>query len=169
MIEQLRKVNVIACVILLFGLQYSCAAFSQGVAPDFSLPSENGKVTLSMYEGKVIYLDFWASWCPPCKESFPWMNEMQEKYQSQGLEVVTINLDANRNDAEKFLLENSTSFTVAFDTEGKTPLQYGIKGMPTSYLIDKKGNIAFQHEGFHSKDKELLEDRIQVLLQFQGE
>jgi len=154
-------------LVFILGTLFSAATFAQdshSVAPDFNLPSDQGELSLSSYKGKVVYLDFWASWCQPCKLSFPWMNEMQEKYQDQGLAVLTINLDANIKDAQKFLAANHAVFKVAFDTQGTMPEQYGLKGMPTSYLIDPEGNIVLQHMGFHAKDKALLEKKLQQLL-----
>ena len=89
----------------------SIAGFSQ--APEINLPGTNGNVQLEDFKGKVIYLDFWASWCLPCKKSFPWMHEMKQKYAKQGFEVVAINLDEERKLADEFLKEADVNFTVA--------------------------------------------------------
>ena len=101
------------------------------VAPDFELPGRQGTVKLSDYKGKTVYLDFWASWCGPCKQSFPWANEMQTRYNGKGLRVVAINLDQKTDDAKTFLNDNTARFDVAFDQPGKIPRTYAIKGMPT--------------------------------------
>jgi cytochrome c biogenesis protein CcmG, thiol:disulfide interchange protein DsbE len=135
------------------------------VAADFDLPTKAANVSLAQYKGKVVYLDFWASWCGPCKQSFPWMNSMQEKYQAQGLQVIAINLDANKDDATAFLASMPAKFTVAFDAKGVTPRLYGVKGMPTSYLIDRNGNVVMQHMGFNAADRDKLEQKIQTLLE----
>jgi thiol-disulfide isomerase/thioredoxin len=166
MIKKIRKTNFLAIIFMLYGLQFSAIACSQeaGKAEDFNLPTMQKNIILSSYKGKVVYLDFWASWCPPCRKSFPWMNSMQEKYKSQGLEIIAVNLDANKKDALKFLSTNSAIFTVAFDSEGKTPRKYGVKGMPTSYLIDRDGKIVLQHMGFDDEDRASLEQKIQELL-----
>ena len=134
------------------------------VAPDFELPGKVENVRLSDNKGKVVYLDFWASWCGPCKQSFPWMNAMQEKYKNKGFEIIAVNLDANNEDAQKFLISTLAKFTVAFDSKGQTPLKFGVKGMPTSYLIDREGKIVMQHMGFNATDREKLEQKIQNLL-----
>ena len=133
-------------------------------APDFDLPGKLAVVRLSDNKGKVVYLDFWASWCGPCKQSFPWMNAMQEKYKNNGFEIIAVNLDANNEDAQKFLISTMAKFTVAFDSKGQTPIKYGVKGMPTSYLIDRDGKIVMQHMGFNASDRENLEKKIQNLL-----
>ncbi|NTU68984.1 MAG: TlpA family protein disulfide reductase [Chlorobiaceae bacterium] len=134
-------------------------------APDFELPGSNGQVRLSDATGSVVYLDFWASWCGPCRQSFSWMNQMQEKYRSKGLRIIAVNLDAKSEEARKFLALNPGKFTVAFDSKGTTPGQYGVKGMPTSFLVGKNGTILLQHQGFREKDRVTLESEIQKALE----
>lgn len=131
---------------------------------DFELPGKTSSIKLSDFKGKVVYLDFWASWCGPCKQSFPWMNSIYEKYRSQGFEIVAINLDMNADDAQKFLANNTAKFSIAFDSKGVTPKQYGVKGMPTSYLLGRDGRVIYQHMGFNEADKEKLEQKIQEVL-----
>ena len=134
----LKKINLLATIFAMLILPLGNCAYAQegnNIASDFDLPGKQSNVKLSDSKGKLVYLDFWASWCGPCKQSFPWMNALQEKYKSKGLEVIAVNLDANNEDAQKFLATTPAKFTVAFDSKGRTPLQYGVKGMPTSYLI----------------------------------
>lgn len=131
------------------------------VAPNFSLPnSTNLSVTLDQFKGKVVYLDFWASWCGPCRQSFPWMNELTATYSPQDLVIIGVNLDAKRSDADKFLASNPASFTILFDQQSLTPLAYGVKGMPTSFVIDRSGKIVFQHMGFNKSNTKTIEDVI---------
>lgn len=134
-------------------------------AVDFSLPGTQGPVSLADRAGSVVYVDFWASWCGPCRESFSWMNSMQQKYRSKGLRVIAINLDARRADAWKFLAEHPAAFTVAFDGTGKTPDIYGVKGMPTSFLVGRDGKIVLRHTGFKASDRQQLEKQIQAALE----
>ncbi|MCB5207815.1 TlpA family protein disulfide reductase [Methylovorus mays] len=157
-----RGLLVVLALGLSIGMSQGFADYA--AAPDFELPSAAGNISLAQYKGKVVYLDFWASWCGPCKQSFPWMNSMQEKYQAQGLQIVAINLDANKDDAASFLAGTPAKFTVAFDAKGVTPRAYGVKGMPTSYLIDRDGKVIMQHMGFNAADREKLELKIQSLL-----
>lgn len=135
-------------------------------APAFTLPTATGaNVSLGDHKGKIVYVDFWASWCGPCRQSFPWMNEMLSKYQAQGFEIIAVNLDAARADADDFLAANPASFTVALDPQATMPPQYGVKGMPTSYLIDGNGEIILQHTGFNDSHKADLEAAIQKALE----
>ena len=129
-------------------------------APAFELPGRTGAVRLSDFKGKTVYLDFWASWCGPCKQSFPWMNDMQARYGSKGLQVVGINLDQKRGDAQAFLNGTPANFEVAFDDAGKIPLGYAIKGMPTSLLIGPDGKVLMVHNGFKDADRAELERQI---------
>ncbi len=109
-------------------------------APAFALPTAKGDtVALDKLRGKVVYVDFWASWCGPCRRSFPWMNEMQQKYGAKGFTVVAVNVDKKRADAEKFLGQNPANFTVVYDEAGSTPAAYGVKGMPPEQVEKETG------------------------------
>jgi cytochrome c biogenesis protein CcmG/thiol:disulfide interchange protein DsbE len=134
-------------------------------APDFELSGQQGNVKLSSTAGSVVYVDFWASWCGPCKKSFGWMNEMQEKYKAQGFKIIAINLDDKSEDAKKFLLQNPAKFTVAFDPKKEFATVYGVKGMPTSFLIGKNGKIINQHLGFSAADSGNLEKQIKTAVE----
>ena len=130
----------------------------------FDLPGRDGPVRLADLRGMVVFLDFWASWCAPCKLSFPWMNQMQVKYGPQGLRVVAVSVDARRADAEKFLASMPVEFTVAFDPAGDTPRAYAIRAMPSSFLIGTDGRVLHSHAGFRDADKPDLEQRIRAAL-----
>jgi cytochrome c biogenesis protein CcmG, thiol:disulfide interchange protein DsbE len=151
------------CLISLLAMP-SNAITNGELAPSFDLPGEGTAIKLSNYKGKLIYLDFWASWCGPCKQSFPWLNEMQSKYSAKGFSVVAINVDANTEDAKTFLANLPAKFVVAYDSKGLTPKAYAIKGMPSSVLIDGNGKVIYQHTGFRDTDKAQLEQVIQQAL-----
>lgn len=133
-------------------------------SPQFSLPGTTNDVSLEQYKGSVVYLDFWASWCSPCRKSFPWMNDMQSRYREAGLTVIAINLDESQELAESFLKNMSIDFTIAFDKSGQTAADFNILAMPSSFLIDRDGKIIHKHLGFRQKDKAAIEHSIQKAL-----
>lgn len=136
------------------------------VAPSFSLSGPQGAITLDSIRarGEWTYLDFWASWCGPCKQSFPWMNEMHAKYGGKGLRIVAVSVDTRTADADRFLASNAANFTIAYDTSGDTPRRYAVKAMPTSLLIDPAGRVVLVHPGFKVEDRAALEDAIKNAL-----
>lgn len=154
------------CLVVALALaQPAHAAAEAGQAvPDLDLPGSPVGQRLSELKGKVVYLDFWASWCGPCKQSFPWMNEMQRKYGARGLQVVAINLDAKRADADQFLAQNPSSVALAFDSKGESAKRIGVKGMPTSLLIGPDGKVLMVHLGFRAEDRADLEARLVAAL-----
>ena len=157
----LRFIVVVAFCVL------SGRAFAAAVgemAPPFTLATAEGPtISLEGLRGKVVYLDFWASWCGPCRRSFPWMNEMQQRYGQTDVAIVAVNVDAKRADAEQFLRRYPASFVVVFDAAGATPRTYDVKAMPSSYLIDRKGRIARIEHGFLDEHRSTLEDSIRTL------
>jgi thiol-disulfide isomerase/thioredoxin len=118
---------------------------------DIPLETVSGNISLKNLQGKVVYLDVWASWCGPCRKSFPWMNEMQRKYSEAGLVILAVNVDAKRTEAARFLEKIPADFTVAYDPEGKLVSAIGAKVMPSSYIIEPDGSIANRHIGFMEK------------------
>ena len=121
-------------------------------------------IDLDSLRGKVVYLDFWASWCVPCRQSFPWMDGMQQALGRDGLVVVAVNVDRERADADRFLHELSPTFRIVYDPEGKLAEKYHVRGMPTSFLIDREGRVQLQHAGFRARDREDLAGRLRALL-----
>jgi thiol-disulfide isomerase/thioredoxin len=103
---------------------------------------------LSAYKGKVVYLDFWASWCTPCRLSFPWLNALAETLRPKGLVVIGVNLDHNRAAADQFLSETPAHFPVVYDPDGHVAGRYDLQGMPTSVLIGRDGKVHATHSGF---------------------
>jgi len=158
---------LISSLVLALGLSAQAVAVSVGEsAPQFTLPQLEGgkKLSLKNYRGKVVYLDFWASWCGPCRQSLPLMNELRAKLKGQGFEVVAVNLDEEPEAGLAFLKQFPVDYPVLSDTQGKTPEQYDVQGMPTSYLIDRKGNVQLVHIGFKKSDVAELEHQINQLL-----
>ena len=153
--------NAAALALALGSVSLSASALDAGqAAPDIELGAGPGAEKLSKLKGKLVYVDFWASWCGPCRQSFPWMNEMQGKYGSKGLQIVGISLDAKRADADQFLAQVPAKFTVGFDAKGDSAKQFGVKGMPTSVLIGPDGKVLAVHQGFKDEDRKELEAKF---------
>jgi thiol-disulfide isomerase/thioredoxin len=132
-----------------------------GTSPRFTLPTRSGTVSLDSLRGHVVLVDFWTSWCEPCRQSFPWMKTMHDRYAAKGLAIVAVNLDKDRAAAEAFLLKFSAPFTIAFDPSGKTAEDFQVKAMPTSFLIGPTGKLLYSHAGFDPKKTGSLETLIQ--------
>jgi len=119
---------------------------------------------LDELNGKVVYLDFWASWCGPCRMSFPRLEQLRQELGSLGFEVLAINVDEFEADALKFLSEIPVTYPSLYDGGGTAPQQYGILGMPTAYLIDRQGQVRLVHQGFRKNDEVQLRAEIIELL-----
>ena len=118
-------------------------------APEVVFHGADGEqVRVSDFRGKVLLVDFWASWCVPCKASFPALDAIYREYQPRGVEVLAVNLDEDRRNADGFLAAHPHRRPVMFDPKGVTPEAFGVKGMPTSYVIDRAGSIRFIHIGY---------------------
>ena len=165
MIIMLQRIVLTLCLCL--PAWASAAGVAVGdTAPAVSLPalSADGEISLQSLQGKVVYLDFWASWCGPCRVSFPLLEKMRAELGSRGFEVFAINLDEVEADALQFLSEVPVSYPVVRDGAGATPQTFGILGMPTGYLIDRQGVVRDIHQGFRKSDSEDLHSAVVELL-----
>lgn len=133
--------------------------------PEIELPVLNGEgaVRLADLRGKVVYLDFWASWCGPCRQSLPELNRLRAKY-AKDFEVYAINLDEDPADGVRFLEKYPVDYPVVSDRAARFPAVFNVKGMPTSYVLDRDGNLRFVHEGYRSGDAEKIEKIILELI-----
>jgi len=157
-----RRAAVLAAVLGLASVAAPAGALEPGQALPVSGVPGDGGATVSLVDGKAraTYIDFWASWCGPCRQSFPWMNRMHDKFGPQGLRIVAINLDAKRPDAQAFLAQMPASFELAFDTGGAAAKQFGVKAMPSSVLVGADGKVIAVHQGFREEDEAALERGI---------
>ena len=153
-------------IIFMIAAIYWCAtpstAHSQE-APALVLQGTHEQVNLENYRGKVVYLDFWASWCDPCRKSFPWMNQMQARYGNNGFKVIAVNLDTSRENADEFLSKIKAKFDIAYDPVGESAEAYKLTVMPSSFLINKQGELVYASKGFNAKEKRAIENKIRRL------
>ena len=140
-------------------------ASTNAVAPTFTLPSRAGdNVSLESLKGKVVMLNFWASWCGPCRTEMPLLEQMHKRYSSLGFTMVGVNVEANTADAERWLKDTPVSFPVLFDRESKVSKMYDVSAMPSTVFIDRKGNIRYLHKGYKAGDEGEYLNQIRALL-----
>lgn len=140
-------------------------AFQGKSAPALTVQTAQGApIQMADYRGRVVLIDFWASWCAPCKKSFPALDELSHEFQSRGLAVLAVNLDERRKDADQFLAAHPHTMMVLFDPSGAAPKAFGVQGMPTSFLIDRSGKIRFTHMGYSGNVAEQYRREIVLLL-----
>lgn len=151
---------------LLFIVQNAQALKVGEQAPACPMRESKGgaSIDLNKFRGKVVYLDYWASWCGPCLESMPFMDQLSKELSAKGLEVVPVNVDEVPEDASAFLKAHPISMAVVSDSTGECPSKYDVQVMPSSFLIDKKGVIRHVHKGFHSGDKSEIRSLVEKLL-----
>jgi len=148
-------------------LPFSVSAISVGdTVPSFKARTIDGSksVALEDYRGKVVLVDFWASWCPPCLKSLPKYDDLRRELGTSNFEIVAINVDENTEDAKKFLAKHPVSYPIAKDPKGVLPGVFGVKAMPTSYLIDQNGVVQYVHAAFKEGDIEKLKAKIETLM-----
>jgi peroxiredoxin len=134
-------------------------------APDFTLKrSTGGNVKLSELRGRVVLVNFWATWCTPCKEELPFFNALYRRYQNLGLEVLGVNIDKVSSQASQMSAALGLSFPVLLDPAGKTSDLYQIRTMPTTFVVAKDGTLRHVHWGFGPGERDRYESEIRALL-----
>lgn len=160
-----RLLSLIFCCLFSLQLNAELNSRAEPLAPNFELPAlgDARMHALEDYRGKVIYLDFWASWCGPCRQSLPALNEFQAQMGNKEFEVVAINLDANPADGLAFLEQFPVAYTVLSDPIGKSSRLYDLVGLPTSVLIDQHGVLVSSFQGFHPSHLVKLRKAVEIL------
>lgn len=172
MIRRRYLTAAIAAALLAVLISAVFAALEPGTkAPDFTAPTIDGKkFTLSQElarkDTKVVVLDIWATWCPPCRAEIPHLVNLNKDYAKTGVSVVGLSVDAEKDDVKSFVKDNKIAYTIAMDPNAeKVARNYKIRGIPTTYIIDKKGVIRFAHTGFSGKEEaQKIESEVKQLL-----
>lgn len=160
-------------LVSLLGALLACALFKQVCAAEIGDPlpkcvlsaiDRTHGFNLDDFKGKVLYVDFWASWCGPCAKSFPFMTQLHHELGDKGLVLIGVNLDENSEDARAFLTQFPANFTIAIDKNEQCARQFDVKAMPSSYLIDRDGIIRHVHMGFRADEGKELRDMVEKLL-----
>lgn len=168
----IRRLLVAVCAIFIALFVFSCQKGGERVvhgdkAPDFTLSGINGERTsLSALKGKVVMIEYWATWCPPCRESIPEMEELYKKYKDKGFVILGISMDKGKDihaEISSFLKEYSVTYPVLMD-DSKVSVQYGVVSLPTSFIINRDGRIVNKRIGFIPGSSEELSREIEALL-----
>jgi thiol-disulfide isomerase/thioredoxin len=159
-------VPVAALVASLAAFAWSASATdSAAPAPPFTLSSRaGGQVSLADLKGKVVMINFWASWCGPCRQEFPALDQIYARYKPMGFTLVAINVESEKADAEKFLAATPASFPILFDPDNKVSGSYGVSAMPTTVLVDRQGRVRWLHRAYKPGDEAKYIEQIRAAL-----
>ena len=146
-------------------LSTAVAAGASAAAPDFTLPTrDGGSLSLDQLKGQVVMINFWATWCGPCRQEMPLLQQIQSKYEPLGFTLVGINVEPDSDAAKTWLAQVPVSFPILFDPQNKVAESYGVQGMPSSVFIDRSGNVRFVHRGYQPGDEAKYADMIRSLV-----
>lgn len=166
----MKKVSCLLLLLFLLPLTASVMATQliDRPAPVCNLTALDGVPvdSLQALKGEVVYVDFWASWCPPCIQSFPFLTGLQQEYGERGLRVVGVNLDEKVADAEKFLSDYPAGFSIVADRSKQCAKDFDVIAMPSSYLIDREGMVRYIHRGFRPGETKALRQIVEQLLDY---
>lgn len=150
---------------LLTVLSMSVSVHALDLAPDFTLKSkDHGNVRLAEQRGNIVMLNFWASWCGPCREELPEMEALYQQYQDMGFEILAVNVDDEVRKADILLNDIEVSFPVLYDTAGDISKLYDVNAMPTTVIIDRNGNQRLLHAGYRAGDEKKYEKALKMLM-----
>ena len=157
--------SVAAAALVAFAAVPAMAA-APAPAPDFVLDSNTGKpIKLSGYKGKVVMINFWATWCGPCRQEMPLLEDIYKKYKPMGFTLVGVNVEPDARGAEAWLSKQKpVSFPIAFDTDSKVSKMYKVAVMPSTVFVDRKGNIRVMHKGYKTGDENAYLTQIRSML-----
>ena len=161
-----RLLAALYAVLAIAPVKSILAAETGSAMPDCALTSLADKqpYNLQQFKGKVVYVDFWASWCGPCAKSFPFMNELCRDLKDKGLQVIGVNLDELPADAQSFLAQFPANFTIAADHNEQCAKDFGVQAMPSTYLVDRNGTVRHVHFGFRAGEAKELRTLVEQLL-----
>jgi thiol-disulfide isomerase/thioredoxin len=143
----------------------SLAAPVNAAAPAFSLDSMSGRtVDLAQYKGNVVMINFWATWCGPCRQEMPLLEQLHKKYKPMGFTLLGINVEPDSRGAVEWLKSTPVSFPILFDTDSKVSRLYAVAGMPSTVIVDRKGNLRWLHRGYKAGDENQYLDQIRALI-----
>jgi peroxiredoxin len=164
--EGSRISTFILAVALTAAAALPAASMAAGTpAAAFQLPAAAGaQVSLADLKGQVVLINFWASWCGPCRQEMPVLDQLYRKYKTAGFTLLGVNVEPKSGDAMSFLKATPVSFPILFDTQSKVSTLYEVSGMPSTVIVDRKGNIRYVHHGYKPGDEGQYQDQIRSLM-----
>jgi thiol-disulfide isomerase/thioredoxin len=162
----IRRLPFAALVAALVALSWPAIATDGSLlAPEFRLSNRaGGELSLSSLKGQVVMINFWASWCGPCRQEFPALDQIYSKYKPMGFQMVAINVESEKADAERFLGKTPISFPILFDPDNRVSGSYGVSAMPTTILVDRQGRLRWQHRAYKPGDEAKYIEQIRAML-----
>jgi peroxiredoxin len=162
--SRVLRVAVQAAALLAFALP-ALALSTSKPAPQFSLAARGGKtVNLAQYKGQVVMINFWATWCGPCRQEMPLLENIYKKYNKAGFTLLGVNVEPDSKPAEDWLKATPVSFPILFDTKSEVSKLYEVSGMPSTVIVDRKGNVRVIHHGYKPGDENEYQDNIRKLV-----
>jgi peroxiredoxin len=161
----IRAVSLAGAVALAYSAHASAVEPGQP-APNCALGAVAGaeRYELAQFQGTVLWLDFWASWCVKCAEAFAFLDDLDREFRAQGFQVLGVNLDEEPQDALSFLAKHPVGFAQAADPDGVCPRRFGVEAMPAAYLVDRRGFVRHVHLGFRAGEAARLRSLVQALI-----
>lgn len=154
----------LAGLLMLLAMTVAVGA-AQAPAPDFTLKSDSGaNLKLSELRGEVVLINFWASWCGPCRQEMPVLSELHDKYKDMGFTVLGVNVEENSAAARKLLRDMPVSFPVLFDNDSTVSKKYDVVAMPSTVLVDRDGNVRYLHKGYKPGEEDIYLEKVRSLI-----
>lgn len=165
MFMQIQKIGLVLSVMGVLA-SFSVVAASDGkVAPGFSLPDASGsEVALSNYSGQVVLINFWASWCGPCRQEMPLLDELHQRYAPLGFTMLGVNVEEDSALADSFLKGMPVTFPILYDRKNTVSKLYDVIAMPSTVIVDRKGQVRYIHHGFEAGNEHDYQDQIRALI-----
>ena len=163
--QWLKQALRAAGLAVLFLMAGGNAGTDTGPAPDFALKSHSGEnLRLSEFQGEVVMINFWASWCGPCRQEMPLLDELYAQYQPLGFTILGVNVEEDSTKAKRLLEDMAVSFPVLFDTRSEVSRQYDVIAMPSTVLVDRDGNVRYLHQGYKPGYEEAYQQQVRALI-----
>jgi peroxiredoxin len=160
-----RLTALILAALCLLACAEANAANEPPMAPDFTLKSREGvNIKLSELRGQVVMVNFWASWCGPCRQEMPLLQQLYDRYQSLGFSLLGVNVDEDKAAADKMLSDIPVSFTILYDNRSQVSKEYQVKAMPSTFMVDRDGRIRYLHKGYKPGYENDYQEQIRELL-----